>query len=134
MQIAQICNGHKVAIIPSVCDEAFGIVALEAIACGRAVVGTVAGGLPEAIGPCGLTYPSTSVSDLAARLEQLALEPSFLDAMQKYAQRHLAKHTRTAVAAKYLRFMSDCFPNLAFAGGRSTNTADSLGLVEATHG
>ena len=132
-QIAEIYNVHKIAVVPSTWEEPFGIVALEGIACGCAVVGSISGGLPEAIGPCGLTYPKMSVGDLAARLEQLVLEPGFWRRC-KSTEQHLARHTRTAVAAKYLRFMSDGFPNLAFAGGRSTNTADSLGLVEATHG
>ena len=63
-----------------------------------------------------------SVGDLAARLEQLVLEPGFWRRCKSTPEQHLARHTRTAVAAKYLRFMSDGFPNLAFAGGRSTNT------------
>jgi glycogen(starch) synthase len=133
VQVAEICTAHKVAVVPSLCEEAFGLVALEAIACGCAVVRSMSGGLPEAIGPCGVTYATTSVNDLAARLEQLVLEPRRLEAMQKYAQEHLARHTRTAVAARYLRFMSDCFPDLAFAEGRSANTVDSFGLVEGAN-
>ena len=76
-QIAEIYNVHKIAVVPSTWEEPFGIVALEGIACGCAVVGSISGGLPEAIGPCGLTYPKMSVGDLAARLEQLVLEPGF---------------------------------------------------------
>jgi glycosyltransferase involved in cell wall biosynthesis len=134
-QVAEICSAHKVAVVPSLCEEGFGLVALEAIACGCAVVGSVSGGLPEAIGPCGVNYPKTSVNDLAARLEQLVLEPRLLEAMQKYAQEHLAKHTRTAVAARYLSFMADCFPGLTSVGRRWVDSApDWLTLSGGTHG
>ena len=106
-------NNHKIAVVPSLCEEAFGLVALEAIACGCAVVGSISGGLPEAIGPCGLTYPKTSVTDLACRLEQLTVERGLLTVLQSYAKEHLAAHTRQAVASRYLSFVTDCFPALA---------------------
>jgi glycosyltransferase involved in cell wall biosynthesis len=110
-QIAEIYNTHKIAVVPSLCEEGFGLVALEAIACGCAVVGSISGGLPEAIGPCGLTYPKMSISDLASRLEQLMMVPRLLDVMQSYAKDHLARHTRLAAAASYLSFITDCLPD-----------------------
>jgi glycosyltransferase involved in cell wall biosynthesis len=116
-QIAEIYNTHKIAVVPSLCEEGFGLVALEAIACGCAVVGSISGGLPEAIGPCGLTYPKMSISDLASRLEQLTTEPRLLDVMQSYAKDHLAQRTRVVVAARYLTFIGDCFPALASPDG-----------------
>ena len=111
-RLAEIYNAHKIAVVPSLCEEAFGLVALEAIACGCAVVGSISGGLPEAIGPCGLTYPKDSVGDLAFRLEQLMTEPRLREVMQSYAQDHLARHTRAAVAASYVSLVVDRFPAL----------------------
>jgi glycosyltransferase involved in cell wall biosynthesis len=128
-QIAEICNAHRIAVVPSVWEEPFGIVALEAIACGCAVVGSTAGGLPEAIGPCGLTYPKTSVGDLAARLEQLMTEPRLLEMLQNYAKGHLVKHTRHAIASRYLSFIADCFPALAPAALRSRDGGSEDGVV-----
>ena len=119
VQIAEIYNSHKIAVVPSLCEEGFGLVALEAIACGCAVVGSISGGLPEAIGPCGLTYPKTSISELASRFEQLMAEPRLLGVMQSSAKDHLARHTRAAVAARYLSFVTDRFPALASAAQRS---------------
>jgi hypothetical protein len=107
---------------------------LEAIACGCAVVGSTAGGLPEAIGPCGLTYPKLSVSDLAFRLEQLMMEPGLLNVMQKYATEHLATRTRLAIAARYLSFIADCFPALVSAAHQSRDSgAASVVLPGGLH-
>ena len=112
---------------PQLCAETFGLVALEAIACGCAVVGSLAGGLPEAIGPCGLTYPKTSIGGLASRLEQLMMEPRLFDQLRKYATEHLARHTRRAVAARYLSFANDSFPALARVQHRSSDALHSTG-------
>jgi glycosyltransferase involved in cell wall biosynthesis len=134
-RLADIYNAHRIAVVPSVCEEGFGLVALEAIACGCAVVGSISGGLPEAIGPCGITYPKASIHDLASRLEQLIIEPQLVDVMQSYAKHHLAKHTRRAVAAGYLSFINGCFPHLAFPERRSAHCgADSIGLVRRANG
>ena len=55
----------KILVVPSRYDEPFGVVALEGIACGCVVVGSAGGGLPEAIGPCGLTFPNGDATALA---------------------------------------------------------------------
>ena len=128
-RLAEIYNAHKIAVVPSLCAEGFGLVALEAIACGCAVVGSLSGGLPEAIGPCGLTYPKTSIGDLASRLQQLTTEPRLVDVLQSYAADHLARHKRLAVAARYLRFMTDCFPALE---RRELRDAAARGAPEPT--
>lgn len=134
-QLAEIYNSHKIAVVPSVWEEPFGIVALEAIACGCAVVGSISGGLPEAIGPCGMTYPKTSIGDLASRLEQLMIEPGLRNVLQSYAKEHLARHMRLAVAADYLSFINDCFPHLAFAERRLAHGgAERGGLLGRANG
>jgi hypothetical protein len=116
-------------VVPSLCEEGFGLVALEAIACGCAVVGSTAGGLPEAIGPCGLTYPKLSIGDLASRLEQFMTEPGLTNVMQRYAPEHLVRHTPHAIAARYLSFIADRFPALASAAHRSPDGGAAWGVV-----
>jgi glycosyltransferase involved in cell wall biosynthesis len=106
-QIAQTMNEHKILVIPSVCEEAFGIVALEGAACGCVVVGSNGGGLPEAIGPCGTTFPIGDHQRLAAILEELLGQPGKLDEFRRMAPAHLDAHRTKNVSAKYLQFFRE---------------------------
>jgi glycosyltransferase involved in cell wall biosynthesis len=61
--------------------EGLGSVILEAMACGRAVVGTRAGGIPEAVvdGTTGLLVPPHDETGLAAAIERLLRDPDVRD-------------------------------------------------------
>ncbi len=104
-ELAELLNRHRVLVVPSRYDEPFGVVALEGIACGCAVVGSRGGGLPEAIGPCGLTFENGNVHDLAAQLKRLMNEPATCANLLRPAAEHLVKFQSDAVAAAYLRIM-----------------------------
>ncbi|MGZ8182614.1 MAG: glycosyltransferase family 4 protein, partial [Methylobacter sp.] len=67
--LAEAVNQHKVMVVPSLWHEPFGIVALEGMACGCVVVGSERGGLQDAIGPGGLTFPNGDSKALAACIE-----------------------------------------------------------------
>jgi glycosyltransferase involved in cell wall biosynthesis len=95
-------NRHRIAVVPSRWKEPFGIVALEAIACGCVVVGSRDGGLADAIGPCGLTFPNNDVGALASTLDMLLRKPELLGEYRRPAPEHLRRHHPAAVAAEYL--------------------------------
>lgn len=97
-----IMNRHRVLVVPSMWDEPFGIVALEGAACGCVVVGSSGGGLPEAIGPCGVTFPNGDDKRLAETLADVLADQSRLDAYRVGAPEHLAKHRADVVAEQYL--------------------------------
>jgi glycogen(starch) synthase len=99
--LVRLLNQHRVLVVPSRYDEPFGVVALEGIACGCAVVGSAGGGLPEAIGPCGRTFPNGSVEGLAAILADLLHRPEDLEAMRSGAAEHLAAHASERIAGLY---------------------------------
>ena len=102
LELAESLNQHKILVVPSRWAEPFGIVALEGIACGCAVVGSSGGGLEEAIGPCGLTFKNGDENGLARCLRTLLLEPDMGVRLRKQAPTHLVKFQADAVAANYL--------------------------------
>jgi glycogen(starch) synthase len=100
--LVEMLNRHRILVVPSRWAEPFGIVALEAIACGCVVVGSAEGGLPEAIGPCGVTFPNGDSAALATVLTKLLADPARVDAFRRAAPEHLARFTRRHVASRYL--------------------------------
>jgi glycosyltransferase involved in cell wall biosynthesis len=97
-----ICR-HKVMAIPSVWTEPFGIVALEGLACGCALVASDTGGLPDAVGSCGLLVPPNDAKALAKGL-RAALDAGNLSKLEIEARRrHLAKHSPDRIAERYVR-------------------------------
>ena len=99
--LAEEMNRHRVLVVPSRWREPFGIVALEGMACGCMVVGSEGGGLGEAIGPAGLTYPNGDVTALAAAIERALADQDLLAHCRQAAALHLDRHRPTVVAAAY---------------------------------
>jgi len=101
-ELVDLLRKHKVLVVPSRYDEPFGVVALEGIACGCVVVGSAGGGLPEAIGPCGIIVPNGDAGALAQALEQLLLNPNERKHLLSRAPEHLARFHPTTIAKTYL--------------------------------
>ena len=101
-ELAEILRQHKILVVPSRYHEPFGVVALEGIACGCVVVGSSGGGLPEAIGPCGVTFPNGDAKALTRVLDQLLCQPNEYNRFAANAPAHLAKFHPTVVANAYL--------------------------------
>lgn len=99
--LVALLNRHQVLVLPSRYAEPFGVVALEGIACGCVVVGTQRGGLPEAIGPCGLVVPNADVPALAQALATLLRSPETRARLRAPAQAHLSAHLEAVVLNRY---------------------------------
>jgi glycosyltransferase involved in cell wall biosynthesis len=102
-ELAVQLNRHCVLVVPSLWNEPFGIVALEGIACGCAVVGSAGGGLPDAIGPCGVTFPN---GDAAALADCLSRELP-MDEFRRAAPAHLTRYRAAVVARAYLEVFEE---------------------------
>jgi len=65
-KMPEFWQGCDIAVIPSVCEESFGMVAIEAMACGKPVVASDSGALPEIVlhGRTGIIYPKGNVAAL----------------------------------------------------------------------
>jgi glycosyltransferase involved in cell wall biosynthesis len=101
--LAKVLNAHRIMVVPSRWSEPFGIVALEGIACGCIVVGSEGGGLPEAIGECGPTFPNGDSQALADVLAELLNSDEKLSSFRAAAEAHLARHRPAEVARAYLK-------------------------------
>jgi glycogen(starch) synthase len=104
-ELTQLLNAHQILLIPSRWQEPFGIVALEGIACGCVVIGSEGGGLKEAIGPCGMTFPNGDVEALTKIILYLLTSPDKMSAYREKAELHLSHHKQATVAAAYLQVM-----------------------------
>ena len=100
-EVAEILREHEVLVVPSLWNEPFGVVALEGIASGCMVVGSDGGGLPEAIGPCGVTFPNGDEQALAEQLAVLLGDRALFDQYRAQAETHLAHHRPKTVARRY---------------------------------
>jgi glycogen(starch) synthase len=104
-ELVEILHRHRILAVPSRYNEPFGIVALEGIACGCVVVGSEGGGLKEAIGPCGVTFPNGDAAALAGVLSRLLDDPAAGRELLRHAPEHLARHRSAAVGAAYERVL-----------------------------
>lgn len=93
---------HQVLVFPALWDEPFGLVALEAPACGTVVAAYASGGIPEAVGPCGATVPTGQREQLAATCAHLLNDAGARARLLALRDRHLAAHHPAVVARHYL--------------------------------
>jgi glycosyltransferase involved in cell wall biosynthesis len=105
-QLADLLRRHEILVVPSLWQEPFGIVALEGIACGCVAIGSAGGGLSEAIGPCGVTFPNGDPRALADAIGRLLADPAERDRLRQSAPAHLARFTPRRIAAVYLEAMT----------------------------
>jgi glycogen(starch) synthase len=104
-EIGAMLQRHQILVVPSLWAEPFGIVALEGLACGCVVIGSDQGGLPEAIGSCGLTFPNGDVAALAEKIEMALVKRDVASRLLDGVELHLAKHRPASVAGRYLEIM-----------------------------
>ena len=93
---------HKVMVIPSIWEEPFGVVALEGLAAGCVLAASAGGGLPDAVGPCGLLFPNGDVAAMAAALKELLTKPALGEKLMTERDRHLENFKPEVVARKYM--------------------------------
>jgi D-inositol-3-phosphate glycosyltransferase len=87
--LADWYRAASVVCVPSY-SESFGLVALEAQACGTPVVAAAVGGLTTAIcdGSTGLLVPGHAIDDFADALRRIATDPSTRESMSQAAVKH----------------------------------------------
>lgn len=83
-----------IAVVPSVWEEPFGMVAVEAMACGRPVVASRVGGLQHIVvdGETGLLFGREDAAALAAALARLLDDAVLREAMGAAARERVEQH------------------------------------------
>ncbi len=87
--LVQWYRAADLVVVPSH-SESFGLVAVEAQACGTPVVAAQVGGLPFAVGDAGLLVPTHETGDWADAIEGLLLDPDRRAELSRRAVRHAA--------------------------------------------
>ncbi len=116
--LVETLNRHSILVVPSRYAEPFGIVALEGIACGCVVAGSDKGGLPEAIGPCGLTFPNGDEQALARVLTELR-DPERRRGLLAMAPMHLESHDPAGHVVRFIGVFERAVRNRARARPRA---------------
>ena len=100
--LSNLMRQHRVMVIPSRNPEPFGLVALEGAACGCVPVASDCGGLPDAVGWCGVVVPPGDALTLSATLRRILRDETYSAELRAAAPAHLAKHDPAQVADEYL--------------------------------
>ena len=110
-------------LVPSNYFEAFGLVVVEAMACGMDVVAFRRGGLPEAVGDAGLLSDENTAEGLAAKVEQLLDDPALQAHLHAARAPHLACFHRAAAAARYREAIAGIVTSRESLGRRRRKTS-----------
>jgi glycosyltransferase involved in cell wall biosynthesis len=89
--------------------EGFGLPPVEAMACGKPVVSSTAGSLPEVVGDAGLYFEPTDVAAMAGALRRIVDDPGLRVTLATRASERARRYTWEAAAATLL----DAFEELA---------------------
>ncbi|WP_179336958.1 glycosyltransferase family 4 protein [Winogradskyella ludwigii] len=106
-KLALVLNEHQLMVVPSLWEEPFGVVALEGIGCGCLIIGSEGGGLKEAIGDCGWTFPNGNIDALAELLQKVLKKPQQWSQLQESMPLHLYKHQPSQIASDYLNYFKE---------------------------
>ncbi len=106
-ELVATLNHHQVIVVPSVWEEPFGVVVLEGMACGCVPLVTRSGGLPDAVGECGVVVARDDPAALADAIQALLADAGLRERYRARAATHLGRHTPDRVATDYLRALSD---------------------------
>ncbi len=136
--VANLLAASDIVLVPSA-SESFGLSALEAMACGCAVISSNIGGLPEVFddGVHGYRCELGDTETMAARVIELLGDPARLDAMKLAAREHAVKNfDLSVVIPEYIRVYGQALGqdllaqgmHLPLAGGE---TRPALGAATA---
>jgi len=100
--LADAVRESLAVVVPSVWDEAFGIAAAEAIACGRVALVSDAGGLPEVVEGLDTAVPPGDTEAWARALRRAREDEGWREGIEKRLPAVAARFTPERLAQDYL--------------------------------
>ena len=100
-----ILRNTTVVVVPSLVDEVFGIVTVEAFAFGKPVIVSNVGGLPELVkqGETGWLVEAGNIRNLAEQLQAVAkIEPLLLAKISRNCREYSIEFSLEKVLKEYL--------------------------------
>jgi glycosyltransferase involved in cell wall biosynthesis len=94
--MAEYFGNADIAVVPSEWAEAFGLVVVEAMACGAAVIASDAGALPEVANDAGLITPAGDASRLAETIARLMTDKPLRADLRIRGRARVEKHYQLA--------------------------------------
>ena len=104
--LAQWYRAADLVAVPSH-SESFGLVAVEAQACGTPVVAANVGGLPTAVGPAGILVDGHDTADWATALEAVLRDPRGAAALARTSVEHAAGFSWARTAGRLAEVYAD---------------------------
>lgn len=104
-KLARLYSSSQVFLFPTR-NEGFGIVALEAIACGCPVVASNVGGVPDAVGDCGILLAPDNGGGYAEAIEAV-LERGAWRELRSAMPGHIERHRLQRIAGEYLKVIKE---------------------------
>jgi D-inositol-3-phosphate glycosyltransferase len=107
-ELPSFYQAADVCVVPSH-YESFGLVAIEAFACGTPVIGSMVGGLPTVIrdGENGLLVPWRQPSEFAERIDLILGDQTLRESLSENARPSVMKYGWDAVAARITSVYDD---------------------------
>jgi glycosyltransferase involved in cell wall biosynthesis len=95
-RVAAFYRGARFAVVPSLCLEAFGLVATEAMSHGLPVIASRIGALPEIVedGVTGYLFEPGNARDLAGKMERLWKDPDLCRRMGQAGREKVVREYR----------------------------------------
>lgn len=98
-------NLAKLFVFPS-WHEGFGLPALEAMACGRAVIGSNVSAIPEVIGRADALFDPFDIGEMAALIERALTDDAWRGELERHALRQSAHFSWNETAARTWQALS----------------------------
>lgn len=101
-EVMQAYASAAITVVPSRWHEPFGRTALEALACGSAVIASRSGGLPEIVGEAGLLLDAVTPNAIADAILALACDPVRRDVLGQAGEARVAACFEIGLLARRL--------------------------------